>query len=205
MTIAVGSELWILVGPGMATQSNVGLIGQFSSVPCSQADVQHLLPFVLNPDRTGFQSFFSSSIAAEYAVEWDCERSRRSVAPHAPSRFGCLYLFQSLADAQAASARYSWKDPLRRVRISGLASAHVVDMETVSFARQWYRTQAMIDVASRDAVWEGYWRGRSALPIELPVWRDDTGKPGHRRFDPPPPIWEVLLDGRVEVLPPSGV
>jgi len=77
-----------------------------------------------------------------------------------------------------------------------MTDAHVADMETITAARGWYAAQAMFSVEDRDAVWNRYWQGLPAAPVKLPAW----GHPEGQVVPPPPPIWEVLLDGRVEIL-----
>jgi hypothetical protein len=74
-------------------------------------------------------------------------------------------------------------------------------METISQARHWYAAQSMSDPAEVNEYWRRYWHGVEAAPLELPVWVDGGTPPlQRRRIDPPPPIWEVLLDGQVELL-----
>ena len=202
MGVEVGSTLWAATAAAPATQHNLLFTGQMSSVPCCSPDVDHLMPFVLNSNRgDSFQSFYSVGIGAQYAVEWDCEWVRRTVAPDAPSRFGCLFLFQSYEDARCASSRYQWSSVLRQVRVEAIHGVHIADMETISFARGWYAAQAMWSVEHRERVWERYWRGEPATAVEMPTWTEgEQPLIQLRRYDPPTPIWEILLDGQVQVL-----
>jgi hypothetical protein len=201
MSIREGSDLWVAVGGGPVTLHNVVLTRRMSSVPCSTPDVDHLLPFVVNPRRTGPQSFFSSSISATYAVEWECERVRRQVAPHAPSRFGCLYLFETIDEAQTAKERHRWSSPVAHGRVVEVRGAHTADMETISIARTMYTAQAMWSQDETDHLWRRYWEGLPASGVEVPTWVPG-GEPvvQLQPIAPGSPIWEVLLDGVVELL-----
>jgi hypothetical protein len=151
--------------------------------------------------RAGEQGFFSSSISAAYAVEWECERLRRQVAPHAPSRFGCLYLFETVEDAQTAMGRYGWRSPLMHARAVEVRGAHTADMETISIARSAYAAQAMWSQEETDHMWRQYWEGLPASGVEVPSWVPG-GQPvvQLQTILPMSPIWEVLLDGIVQIL-----
>jgi hypothetical protein len=201
MPVEEGSELLVAVGGGPATMHNVVFTHRMASVECSSPDVDHLLPFVVNEDRAGFQSFFSASVSATYGVEWECERARRQVAPNAPSRFGCLYLFATMEDARTATALHQWSSPIVRARVAELRGVHTADMETISLARSAYAAQAMWNQEETDYFWRRYWEGKAALGIEIPVWVP-TAQPivQLRPMLPSSPIWEVLLDGVVELL-----
>ena len=59
----------------------------------------------------------------------------------------------------------------------------------------------MFTPKERDAIWHEYWAGAPATPVVLPTWETDESAPQRKQFDPLPPIWEVLLDGRIRLLP----
>jgi hypothetical protein len=203
--IDVGTELWIAIAADPVTQENIATTGELSTAPCSLADTDHLIPFAPNPKNSGRWSVYSSFITSTYASEWDCEVARRSTAPELPSRFGCLYLFSSERDASAARSRHNRQSRIRRVRVSELRAVHTADIELVSMIRRLYMTQAPWTPDDLQREWQRYWRGEPARAIELPVWVGG-GEPlvQSRRIDPQAPIWEVLLDGSVEMVDQPG-
>jgi hypothetical protein len=155
------------------------------------------MPFKQNPDQYPDLSPFVLRLATEQWIEWEAERLRRSVAPHAPSRLSGIYAFGDEATCRAVSAKYGWDlSTVWRFHVNtGLAwRAARVNMEVVSLMRTIYRL-ASWDTDSSNYIWSHYWSGGEDLQLDIPAV---TGPLGNRRDTVNSGvIWEWLIEGQV--------
>jgi hypothetical protein len=157
-------------------------------------------PFVPNSGRsTGFTSFFSAALTAEYRVEYDVERIRRMEFSRAPSRFSCVFAFGALEDCQKASQIYRWNiQEVRRFRLVDHRLNRVarVNMDVVSLMRSGYRKGSWTEDRSI-AIWRHYWSGAEGLSIDIPAVENDRPT---RRAMSVGTLWEYLIEGRLELI-----
>jgi len=188
VAVEVGSTVWIMVRSLRTAQHN-RRIGTFTSASRVTGHVDELLPFLPNPDW-GVVSPFMLTTTANYLVEYNIELHRRAYFPTAPSRLGCLYVFDSVEEAEKVAHTPGWPaERFTTARVSTLHASHRGDMSIITHLRH-------LHVNSMTDPWpfiEAYWRSEPCPPYELQkLWSAEWER------TEPVAIWETLIEGAIE-------
>lgn len=142
--------------------------------------------------------FFITAIA-EYSTEYDADYWRNIINPRYPSRMSAIYAFGDWDTCQTVAARYSWDiRQVKRFRLkpNPLNRVVKVNMEVVSLMRHAKRV-GMLAEEDVEYVWRQYWGGQPDIAARLPHGMT------HKTYEPSV-IWEYLIEGVVERIPPRG-
>ncbi len=189
--IVIGSKVWIMIRGQLRITQHNRKIGSFFSTPRFTGHENELLPLLPNPDG-GAVSPFMMTTTANYMVEYNLEMFRRQHCPNKPSRLGCVFVFDSQAEAEKAMAKHGWRGEMfERARVSALLGSHRGDMSIVTHMRHLH-ANSMTDPTP---FMHAYWSGTTCPPYELQkFWSSDWEQRGAE----PGPIWETLIDGAIE-------
>jgi hypothetical protein len=157
----------------------------------------NFLPFAPNDQASSaFLSPFTANTINDYRVEWDAEVTRKRCFPDAPSRLTAIFAFQRAEDCEQVSRDYQWPlEEVRRFRITHVLRRSRVNMEIVSLARAAY-ARAALDAHSIEQLWRSYWNGVPRYNMDVPSV-DARG----RETMTVGAIWELLIDGRLDLDP----
>lgn len=162
-------------------------------------DVNYI-PFVPNPDvDMKSPSSFSLREVSDYMVDYNAElfRKQHNKTKTYPSRFGCIYAFGCLEDAQKAAAEWNFDlYDLHKFKLNDIGVfTRVVKVNMQIISQMWnIGTSATFDQKMNEIIWNHYWSGGAELPLEVPDLKTGEGLQTINEGV----IWEYLIDGQLE-------
>jgi hypothetical protein len=188
------------IGLGSISSSGAAFASQYPDLYAEERD--EWFPWLPNPDFQTFVGFHALRVSSDMRAEFNAEATRVRSFAGLPSRMACVFAWGSLDDALTARARMSGRFRGRILRcqpVSVLRSA-VCNSAIVNFAQRAEKRGFFTDPAAVDLVWRTYWSGSGE---QLTLERQNLLTPG----GPPEtvdmsrePLWEWLIDGRLQVL-----
>lgn len=166
------------------TKHNMETAGCLFSIPEGNDE----FPFIPNPKATGFRSQFIGNILWPYQIEYNVELTRRWKFKEYPSRFGALFLFETLDDAQEYARNHPWHvgyRSLKKIKTKDHYKYSKHDLGWIDFLIEPSGQNADL---LRDATIE-YWRGTSVMGHNF----TRMGKPCIVNSN-----YEILYDGIVQ-------
>ena len=160
------------------------------------------IPFLPNPSLDmKSPSSFSLREVSDYMVDYNAElfRKQHEITKKYPSRFGCLYAFGSLQDAQKAAEEWNFNmNDLHKFKLKNIGElTRVVKVNMQIVSQMWnIGTGTTFDQQANDIIWEHYWSGKAELPLDVPDLKTGEG----RQILNYGVIWEYLIDGQLELI-----
>ena len=160
------------------------------------------IPFVPNPNvDMKSPSSFSLREVSNYMVDYNAElfRKQHNTTKTYPSRFGCIYAFGSLKDAQKAAEEWNFDlNDLRNFKLKDIgAFTRVIKVNMQIISQMWdIGTGATFHPEMNEIIWSHYWGGGAELPLEVPNLKTGAGLQTINYGV----IWEYLIDGQLELV-----
>lgn len=140
------------------TKHNIEQTGFLTSIPVEEN--KEILPYIENPNKSGFMSPFLYNIVDSYRTEYNLELSRKAYFPDYPPRLIALFLFDTLDDAIKYRKNHLWHIQDRTLK-------RVETYDEYTFSKHdlgW--TDFLLQPGGQDStlvkdVTEEYWKGTS--------------------------------------------
>ena len=174
---------------------DLSLMGKF------MAGTVDYIPFIPNPDLDmKSPSSFSQREVNEYQVDYNAEIYRKSQekTKKYPSRFGCIFAFGSLEEAQKAADIHYWDmHDVRKFRLNTAAPTRVIKVNMQVITQMWkIGNGATFDQEMNNFIWRHYWSGGAELIQDIPDLKTGIGRQTMNEGV----IWEYLIDGQLELV-----
>lgn len=157
------------------------------------------IPFIPNPNVDMHSpSSFSMREVAEYTVDYNAElhRKQHEETKRYPSRFGCIFAFGSIEEAERAANDWNFSmSDLKKFKLNTAAPTRVVKVNMQIISQMWsIGNGAAFNQEDQGAIWDHYWKGGGEFPLDVPNLQTGVGRQTINNGV----IWEYLIDGQLE-------